>query len=219
MSQPVFVIAEQVEGVFRKVTFEAISAARPLAEALGAEITAVVLGSGMEDASGELGRYGAAKVLVADDAALADYTMDAYTDAVAELIGRDQPVVVLLGATTQGKELAALLAARLGVALATDCLALNVENGSVIAKRNIYGGKIVADVALAGAPVIAAIRPNTFSASEAPAAGAVEKVSVQTGAAKTELVGKQLETGKVDLTEADAIVAGGRGMGGSDYST
>jgi electron transfer flavoprotein alpha subunit len=218
MTQPVFVIAEQAEGAFRKVTFEAISAARPIAQALGAEITAVVLGSGLEAAAADLGRFGAAKVLLADDPALADYTTDAYINVVAELIGQAQPAVVLLGATTQGKELAARLAARLGAAQATDCLELSVEGDQLMARRSMYGGKILADVALSGTPAIAAIRPNTFSAGEEPAAGAVEKVAVQTGEAKTELLGKQLESGKLDLTEADTIVSGGRGMGGPDYA-
>jgi electron transfer flavoprotein alpha subunit len=218
MTQPIYVITEQVEGVFRKVTFETLSAARPVAQALGAEITAVVLGSAMDTAAAELARYGAAKTLVADDPALADYTVDAYTDIVADLIGQGQPPVVLLGATTQGKELAARLAARLNAALATDCLSLDAEDSRLKARRSMYGGKIIAEVELDGAPVIAAIRPNTIAAAEAAAEGVIEKVSVQIGEAKTELIGKQLESGKVDLTEAEVIVSGGRGMGGPDYA-
>ena len=161
----VLVIAEQVDGAFRKVTFEALSAARKL----GGDVNAVVLGSGIESAAAELAKYGAKKILVADDAALADYTVDAYTNVLAELIGQVGPAVVLVGATTQGKELAGRLSARLDAGLATDCVDLKMEGGQVTATRPMYGGKILADVALTGTPVIVALRPNIIAAEEAPA--------------------------------------------------
>jgi electron transfer flavoprotein alpha subunit len=210
----VLVIAEQVEGHFRKVTFEALGAARQL----GSDIHALVLGSGVESMAAALGKYGAAKIWVADDVALIDYTVDAYTNVVADVIGQVAPAIVVVGATTQGKELAARLSARLDVALATDCVALRMEDQQVVATRPMYGGKILADVALAGAPVIVALRPNTFSAVEVPADGAVEKAAVNIGLVHTQVKSKQLESGKVDLTEAEVVVTGGRGMGGDDYT-
>jgi electron transfer flavoprotein alpha subunit len=210
----VLVIAEQVDGVFRKVTFEALSAAAQL----GGDIAAAVLGSGIESAAGELATYGAARTLVADDPALAEYTVDAYTNALAEIIGQLNPEVIILGATTQGKELAARLSARLDAALATDCLDLKMEGDQVAVTRPMYGGKVLADVALAGAPAIVALRPNIISAVEAPGQGAVETVAANVGDVKTEVKSKQLETGKIDLTEAEIVVSGGRGMGGDDYS-
>ena len=210
----VLVIAEQVDGAFRKVTFEALTAAR----GLGAEIHAVVLGSGIEGIATQLAQYGAVKIMVADDAALTDYTVDAYTQVLAGIIGQLNPTVVMLGATTQGKELAGRLSARLDAGLATDCIAIKMDDGQVTATRPMYGGKVLADVALSGAPVIVALRPNTITAEEAPAEAAVEKVSVDMGEVRTRVIGKQLESGKVDLTEAEIIVSGGRGMGGPDYA-
>lgn len=210
----VLVIAEQVDGVFRKVTFEALSAARQL----DSDISAVALGSGIEGAAAELGKYGAAKILVAEDAALADYTVDAYTNVLADIIGRTGPQIVIIGATTQGKELAARLSARLDAGLAADCVAVKMEAGQVVATRPMYGGKVLADVTLAGKPVIVTLRPNIIAAEEAPGAGAVEKVAAAVGEVRTRLAGKQLETGKIDLTEAEIVVSGGRGMGGSDFS-
>jgi electron transfer flavoprotein alpha subunit len=210
----VLVIAEQVDGVFRKVTFEALSAAAQL----GGDIAAAVLGSGIESAAGELATYGAVRTLVADDPALAEYTVDAYTNALAEIIGQLNPEVIIIGATTQGKELAARLSARLDAALATDCLDLKMEGDQVAVTRPMYGGKVLADVALAGAPAIVALRPNIISAVEAPVEGAVETVAANVGDVKTEVKSKQLETGKIDLTEAEIVVSGGRGMGGDDYS-
>ncbi|MGD9368141.1 MAG: electron transfer flavoprotein subunit alpha/FixB family protein [Desulfobacteraceae bacterium] len=210
----VLVIAEQVDGAFRKVTFEALSAAKKI----GGDVNAVVMGSGVESAAAELGKYGAAKIWVADDAALADYTVDAYTHVVAEVIGQVNPAAVIIGATTQGKELAARLSARLDAALASDCVDMRMEGDQVVATRPMYGGKILADVALSGTPAIVALRPNIVPVEEAPADGAVEKAAVHPGEARTRVVGKQLETGKIDLTEAEAVVSGGRGMGGDDYS-
>ena len=185
---------------------------------MGGEVGAVVLGSGVEDAAAELAQYGAAKIWVADDAALADYTVDGYTNALADIIGQVNPGVVLLGATTQGKELAARLSARLDAALATDCVALGMEGDQVVATRPMYGGKVLAEVALSGAPAIVALRPNVVTATAVPGAGAVEKVAANVGQVRTQVKGKQLESGKIDLTEAEVVVSGGRGMGGADYS-
>ena len=210
----VLVIAEQVDGAFRKVTFEALTAAR----ALGSEVNALVLGDGIEAAAAELGAYGAAKILVADDAVLADYTVDAYTNVVADIIGQINPAVVMIGATTQGKELSARLSARLDAPMAGDCTAVKLEGDQVVATRPMYGGKILADVALSGTPAVVSLRPNTISAEEAPADGAVEKVAANVGEVRTQVKSKQLETGKIDLTEAEVVVSGGRGMGGEDYS-
>ena len=86
MAQGVFVITEQRDGVFRKVSFEAVSEGRRIADGLGADLTAVVVGSGIEGIAGELEKYGPDKILVADDPALADYTTDAYTNVIAELV-------------------------------------------------------------------------------------------------------------------------------------
>lgn len=218
MSQGILIIAEQVEGQFRKVTFEILSAAQQLSGQIGGDISAVVLGGSVAGMATELSTYGAADILVDEDAALADYTTDAYTNVLADVISQKAPALVLVGATTQGKDLAARLSARLNLALATDCVALSVDNGQVVATRPMYGGKILADVNLAGDTVIAAVRPNTITVNQASANGNVETLSVNVGEVKTQVTGKQLETGKVDLTEADIVVSGGRGMGGSDYT-
>ncbi len=218
MSQTVLVVAEQNEGRFRKVTYEALSAGRTIAESTGGQLCALVLGSGVSAIASEAAEYGAVRTLVVDDAALADYTTEAYTDVVAGVTGSLNASIILLGATSQGKDLAARLSARLNAALATDCIAIDHQNGQTIARRAMYGGKILADVELTGAPVIAAVRPNTMTASRKPAAGNVETIAVPVTAPKARVIGKQLDTGKVELTEADVVVSGGRGMGGADYS-
>jgi electron transfer flavoprotein alpha subunit len=219
MAQGVLVFAEQVDGSFRKIAYEAVSEGRRLADTLGETVTAIVLGSGVEGIAGELGKYGADKILVGDDPALADYTTDAYTNVVFDVVKDNDPRILLLGASSQGKDLSARLAARVGVGLAMDCIALRLDGEKLIATRPMYGGKVLAEVALEGIPQMSAIRPNVMEIVEAARSGDVEMVAINTGAVKTRIVENKLEAAsKVDLTEADVIVSGGRGMGGPDFS-
>jgi len=218
MSQGILAIAEQIDGVFRKVTYEALSEGKRIAGSLGCDLTAVVLGAGVEDISKELGKYGADRILIADNPALSEYLTDAYTNVIADIIQKEDPAAVVLGASTQGRDLSARLSARLGAALAMDCVSVSVDGENLIATRPMYGGKIMADVALEGKLRIVAIRPNAMSIAESAGAGAVEKLDVDAGKIDLNFVEKKLETGKIELTEADVVVSGGRGMGGSDYS-
>ena len=214
----VFAIAEQRDGVFRKVTFESVSEGRRIADSLGTDLTAVVLGSGMEAAAASLGNYGADRVLVVDHDTLADYRTDVYTTVVAALVAEQKPSVVILGASTQGKDLAARLAARLEAALAIDCTAVRVEGEAIVAVRPMYGGKVLADVALSGSPQIVALRPNAVRIVETARDAAVEKRDIDPGASRLTILDKTVETERLELTEADVIVSGGRGMGGDDYA-
>jgi electron transfer flavoprotein alpha subunit len=218
MAQGVFAITEQRDGELRKVSFEVVSEGRRLADGLGADLTAVVLGSGIEGFAEELKKYGPDKILVADDAALADYTTDAYTNVLAELIQAADPAVIITGASAQGKDLAGRLAARLDAGVAMDCTEIKLDNGNLIYTRPMFGGKIVANVEIEGLPQIVAIRPNVMDAVENSKESAIEKPAVQVGDVKTKVVEMKMETGdKLELTEADIIVSGGRGTGG-DYA-
>ena len=214
----VIAIAEQRDGEFRKVTYEAISEGRRIADNLGTDLAAVVLGSDIEGIAADLGKFGADKVLVIDNASLAEYLTDSYVKGAAEVVENQDAQVVVLGASTQGKDLAARLAARLNAALAMDCIGIKVDGGNIIATRPMYGGKVYADVALSGKPQIVAIRPNAMSIDETAKAGTIEKLDIDPGQSALQFVDKKLETEKIELTEADVIVSGGRGMGGSDYS-
>jgi electron transfer flavoprotein alpha subunit len=209
----VWVLAEQRDGAFRKITFEAASAAKKIADALGTDVTAVVLGQGLEAAAKDLGKYGVKKVLLAEGDAFASYTTDAYSQAVAELVKGGAPDVLLFGASMQGKDLAGRLAAKLDTSVAVDCTALKVDGGKMVATRPIYAGKVYADLVITGSPAIATLRPNVFDVVEAGGEAAVEKVSPAVGAIKAKVAEvQQAEGGKVDLTEAMVIVSGGRGM-------
>ncbi len=218
MAQGVFAITEQRDGELRKVSFEVVSEGRRVADGLGAELTAVVLGSGVDGLAEELKKYGPDKILVADDADLADYTTDAYSNVLAELIQATDPAVILAGASAQGKDLAGRLAAKLDAGVAMDCVKVQLANGNLTCTRPMFGGKINADVEIEGDRQIVAIRPNVMDITEAAKDSAVEKPAVQLGEVKTTIVDKKMDTSdKVELTEADIIVSGGRGTGG-DYA-
>ena len=218
MAQGVFAITEQRDAELRKVSFEAVSEGRRLADGLGTDLTAVILGSGVEGFADQLKKYGPDKILVADDPALADYTTDAYTNVLTELIHASDPAVIIMGASAQGKDLAGRLAARLDAGVAMDCVGIKIDNGKLTYTRPMFGGKILADVEIEGNPQIVAIRPNVMNVNEVSKNCAIEKPAVQVGELKTRVVEKKMETDdKIELTEADIIVSGGRGTGG-DYA-
>ncbi len=218
MSKGVLAIAEQVEGVFRKVTYEALSEGRRIADHLGSELTALVLGADVENISKELKPYGPDRIVVADSPALVEFLTDAYTNVIYDFIHQETPEVIILGASTQGKDVSARLSARLNAPLAMDCVAIRFEDNRLIASRYMYGGKILADVELDGTPKILAFRPNALDITNADGAGTLQNFDVDTGTTALQFIDKRLDTDKKEITEADTVVSGGRGMGGPDFS-
>jgi electron transfer flavoprotein alpha subunit len=215
MSNDVLVVAEIREGTIKKVAFEMLGEGRRIASELGGNLLAVVLGHGIGDAIAPLAHYGADKVLLADDPALADYTAEGYTNVLAGLIGDLQPALVLLGATTQGKDLAPRLAARLAAGLASDCTDFAVQDGELHITRPIYAGKATAIVRETARPYMATVRPNIFAAPEPDTSreAPIETVSVDAGDIRAKVVELIKEAGeRVELTEADIVVSGGRGL-------
>ena len=222
MAQGVWTIAEQRGGEIRKITYEIVSEGRRLADALGQELTVILLGSNIKDTAAELGEYGADKVLVADDSRLEPYTTDAYVSVISELVKANDPQILILGASVQGKDLSARLAASLDVGMAQDCTVFAIEDGNLVATRPIYAGKAYAKVTFENSlPQMAAARPKVMSISEPDSSKSAEVVdasfTLDDGDLKTKVVDvAEDEGGKVDLTEADKIVSGGRGMKGPE---
>jgi len=218
MSQSVLAIAEQLDGIFRKVTYEALSEGRRIADRLGCDLSVLVIGTDIRSRAKELEAYGADRILVADGPAFNEYLTDIYTHVANDIIRKEQPAVVILGASTQGKDLAARLSARLNAPVAMDCTAISVENRNLTATRAMYGGKISAEVVLDGAPQILAVRPNAMATDQVPGSGSLEMLDIEVGNSAFEIIEKHLDTGKVEITEADTVVSGGRGMGGPDFT-
>jgi electron transfer flavoprotein alpha subunit len=217
MAKGVFVIAEQRDGALRKVSFELASAARKLADQTGDEVSAILLGSGIESLAAELGKFGVDKVFVGDNAALEPYITEAHAQIVAKILKDNDAAIALFGASVQGKDLSARVAAKLGAGLATDCTDVKIDGGKLVAVRPMYAGKCFGEVVFNTTPAMASLRPNVFAAVENAKAAAVTKVDVAVDAQKSKVLEVQKDTsGKVDLTEANVIVSGGRGMKGPD---
>jgi len=219
MAKGVWIVAEQRDGALRNVSFEVASVARKLADDLGEEVNAILLGSGVEGLAPELGKYGVDKVYVADDAIFADYTTDAYSEAVAKVVTDNDASILLLAASVEGKDLSSRLVGKLATGMATDCTDVKIADGKLYATRPMYAGKCFGEIVVESYPQMASLRPKVFAAVENAKAG--EVVKCDAGVAADALKTKVLETqkdasGKIDLTEADVIVSGGRGMKGPD---
>jgi electron transfer flavoprotein alpha subunit len=210
------------DGNVRKIGFELLSQGKKMAEKLGEELVAVILGSGVEGLTGRLAEY-ADKVYLADNPALAQYTTDAYATVLTNLMKEHQPSIFLCGATVMGKDLSPRVATRLQTGLATDCTALGIgDNGLLVAKRPVYAGKAYIEVVCpVSRPQMASVRPNVLEMLPADGTkkGEVIKVDAKIEAAslRTAVLEVVKAAGaKVDLTEANIIVSGGRGMKGPE---
>ena len=181
MSQGIMVVAEQNDGVFRKVAFEVMSEGKRIADALDCPLIAVVLGADIEACAQTLQAYGPDRILAVEDSQLAEYLTDVYTQALSAVIQQEDPGILLFGASVQGKDLSARIAARFEAPLATDCVAITCEGGGLTATRPIYGGKLLAEVVLTGERQLFSMRPNTTAILKPGGAAVVEKVSAEIG--------------------------------------
>ncbi len=217
----VMIYGEIKGGKLKKTAFELASAGRKLADELGGDLAAVVMGSQAEQFAPELAKYGADTVLVVESPELDSYNSEYYAQALAQIVQDKKPEILLLGHSMQGKDLAPRTAAKLGVATIADCISFRLDGGKLAGKRPMYAGKCYTEWVAHGSPQMASARPNVLEAVENPRAGTVEKVAFSPDTGRKTYVTKDLvldTSGKVDLTEAEIIVSGGRGMGGSDYS-
>jgi len=209
------IVAEVQKGEIKKAAYEIASKAK----AMGGEVAAVIVGSGVAALAPNLAKFGADKIFVVDAPDYKDYVTEAYVQAVAAVVDKVKPSVILVAASAQGKDLTPALAARLKVGSISDVVDLNLEGAKVVAKRPMYAGKAYVMVEAAADPQIISVRPNSFSAKEAAGAGAVENVAVALDASKIKIAVKSVEiaaTKEPDQTEAEIIVSGGRGMKGPE---
>jgi electron transfer flavoprotein alpha subunit len=214
----ILTFAEARDGRLRRASLETVSEARRLAGPLGATVTTVVVGAGVGALAAELGAQGADRVVVFDDPAFAAYATEAYARALAQATSEAKPQVVLVPFTAMGKDLAPRVAARIGAGLASDCVALEVKDGRLVARRPMYAGKAYATVEWTGEPQMATLRPNVFALGPKDAARPVEVVRATTDASARARVTATTATahGKVPLAEAQIIVSGGRGLKGPE---
>ncbi|HUG53751.1 MAG TPA: electron transfer flavoprotein subunit alpha/FixB family protein [Vicinamibacteria bacterium] len=211
--------AEVRDGKVRRPSLEAVSEARRLGEALGAGVQSVLIGHGVAPLAAEVASYGAERVHVFDDALLGSYATESFARALAQVVSQEKPAAVLIPFTAMGRDLAPRVAARVGAGLLSDVVKLDVKGGRLEARRPMYAGKVVATVRWEGEPQMATLRPNVFPLGTPDAARKFETV---TGSADVTTRRAHVQSvqaggpGKVELTEAQIIVSGGRGLKGPE---
>jgi len=217
----ILVAIEQREGVIRPVAREALGEAKRLSATLGGPVIGVYCGTS-DPGLAALGEVGAAEVLFARHDAFAHYDAAGWAQAVAAAARATGAQVVLFGASALGKDLAPRVAAMLGVGLAADCTALDASAGSLRARRPVMAGKAFETVAFPLSPALVTLRPKVF-APAAPDAGKQAEVKPfafewDASAPRAVVTGvSQMAAGRVDLTESEIIVSGGRGLKGPEH--
>lgn len=210
----ILVIAETKESKIKKTSFELLSQAQNL----GADdITALLIGEGVSGLAADLGHYGATKVLVADHALLNHYTTEGYAHVVKQAIDSIQPELVLFAASSNGKDLAPRLSARLDAGLVSDALELSHDGSKFVAVRPMFAGKAMAKVSLASSPALVSMRPNVVSVNAPDSSRNAEVSALDLTLTDADIRAKvvSIETSggdKIDVAEADIVVSGGRGL-------
>jgi len=208
----ILVFAEHQKGKFPKSTLVALQAGKEAASKLGGDCLVAVLGSGLDALAQEAARYGVAKVIAADDPALANYLADAYATTLEQLIKANEVSLLLATSTAVGKDLLPRVAAHLGAGMASDVVAINVDGTF---KRPMYAGNAIATVSFDGPVKVISIRGTAFDAAQPGAQAPIEKVSVSLDATtrKMQLMEfNEIKSDRPNLTEARIVVSGGRGL-------
>ncbi len=220
----VCVFAEQRRGRIHQVSFELLGIGRQLADDLGVELGAVLLGHNLGSIPQELAAYGADRVYVVDHPDLASFSDDAYSNVTVDLLRRHRPEIFLAGATAVGRSFIPRVATMLGVGLTADCtqLAIRQSDRLLLQTRPAFGGNVMATIVCPRSrPQMATVRPRVMKKPAYDANRKAEIIPVTPGPGRTSsrvrlLESLQEESGLVNLTDADVIVTGGRGLGSKE---
>lgn len=210
----VLVYCEIKDGKLKKTAKEALSIGRRLAASLGGDLAGVALGASAAAVAAEAGAFGAKKLFAVSDAALSDYSTEAYASAIGQVISQVSPDVVLFSATSNGRDLAPRLGARFDAGVASDVSGLEIVEGKLRGRRPMYSGRAFEMVEVDSKPAIATCRTNAFPVEESGAATPeVVEVAPKPVESKAKLIEtKSPEAGELSIAEADVIVSGGRGL-------
>lgn len=215
----IWVLVEHDGGNVKKVSLEMLSKARELSG--GGEVAAVWLGEGHGEGAERVASAGPSKVYVCEDSVLDEYLISPAVDVLASLCDASKPDALLVASTTDGKDIAARLAARLGSGLTNDITALEARDGKLIGTYPAFGGSLLVECWSEGTPGIYIVKPNAFSV-EAPGGSpevvAVDGSAVQDSSRRAKVTEVQVAEsgGRPAVDEASVIVSGGRGLGGPE---
>lgn len=213
MSRKVLVLGEVRDGSLRNVSFEAVAAAKTVAE--GGEVVGVLVGEAVSALGAELVQYGADRVVVVEDEKLKQYTSDGYAQALLAVLDQEKPEGLVFGHTALGKDLSPRIAGKLQSGLISDATAVEVAGGNVVFTRPIYSGKAFEKKIVTDGLIFATVRPNNIAplAKDESRNGEVSSLSVEIKDLRAiikEVVRKASEG--VDLSEAKVVISGGRGV-------
>lgn len=217
----IYVFAEQREGKIQNVAYELIGKAHELSESLNEKVVALLLGYKVADQANELIAAGADKVICIDDERLENYLTEPYTQALTQVIVEKKPSIILIGATTIGRDLGPRVSARNTTGLTADCtkLAISDETRMLMMTRPAFGGNLMATILCANnRPQMSTVRPGVMCKlpKDTNRTGEIETMTVNFDESKfkVKLVKKVKEDkGRIDITEANVLISGGRGVG------
>ena len=220
MSKNLWVFIETDEGKAKNVGYELLNPGRAMADKLGEELVAVVLGDNVADVAKDAIAYGADKVILVEGQEYKTYNTDAATYAMVELIGKYQPSIVLYGATNNGRDLGPRVACTVKTGLTADCTGLDIDQETrlLMSPRPTFGGNLMATIACPDhRPQMSTVRPGVFKkrAYDESRTGEVirEDLHIDPAKIRVHLVERVKEVAEaVNLEEADIIVSGGRGL-------
>ncbi len=218
MAAGILVFGELHEGKLKKPALEAMGEARRLASKVGGPVTIVCLGRDAGSAAALA--VGVVRALLSESTALASYSGEAYAAAFLAAVRETSPAVILIPASSTGKDLAPRVAAALGVACVSDCTALGITDGQIEAVRPVYAGKAIAIVRSRTSPFVATLRPNVFPQLLPDATMRTPEVATlafEAPPARTRVKSVHAaSSARTELTQADVIVSGGRGLKGPE---
>ncbi len=217
LNMSILVFAEQREKRLRKAAKEAVSKGRALADELGTKVTVLLAGSGISELVAEIQAYGPHEVYLADDPGLDAYQTETYTSVLETVIHQVSPSLVMMANSAMAKDLAPRVAQRVHAGLLSDCVDIILNDGEISFLRPVYAGKALARMTITTPLRFVTLRPNAFRPVE-------KKENTQVKALKVSLTPPRARISKLDipegqgpeLTEADIIVSGGRGLGGEE---
>jgi len=219
----VMIYSEVTEGRLAAITTELLGCGRKLADDLGEELSAVIVGSNISSFAQEAISFGADKVYVVDDPLLKDYQIDSYVPVMEKVVKQVMPQILLLGQTTIGRDLAPRIAFRLDTAVSMDCIELGIDPDSkkLLQTKPVYGGNAQAIFTYETYPQIATARIKAMSPLAQDASRQGEVITIEAGlepsAIRTKVLEKVVaEVEGIKLEDAEIIVSGGRGIGGAE---
>jgi electron transfer flavoprotein alpha subunit len=208
----ILIVTELQNGSIREASYELASLARKLGEASGREVKSLVIGSGVADAASEFASKGGGETLVADGDGFANYNVDAYNKAIRAAVAAVDADLVLISNTPRGWDIAPRIAAGLDAAFVSDCFNIEAEGDDFVFYRRVFNGKLDAQLSASG-QAVASVQPGATTPFEGSSDGSTTALEVNLDGVRAKFVEqKAAEAGGIDLTKADIVVSGGRGV-------